>query len=139
MVLGLCAGACCALTPCTDAQAQNVTDQAVTDIVEDELVFDSAVATNAIDVETSEWIVTLAGSASNIFMKDRAERIAETVKGVRGVVNEIEVQPGVARLDSEIREDIDAALLEDPATDSYEVSVAVDEGVVTLSGTVESW
>ena len=42
------------------------------------------------------------------------------------------------RTEIEIQRDIEDALLADPATDSYEIDVAVKDNVVTLSGTVES-
>lgn len=121
------------------ASKPQVTDMSITDAVEDELVWDSAVPALLIDVVTADGIVTLSGSVDNILAKDRAERIAMTVKGVRAVVNEIHVNPPFQRTDRQIQEDVQQALLIDPATDSYEVSVQVNKNVVTLSGEVESW
>jgi osmotically-inducible protein OsmY len=121
------------------AAKPQVTDMSVTDAVEDELAWDSAVPALLIDVVTTDGIVTLSGSVDNILAKERAERIAKTVKGVRAVVNEIHVNPPIQRTDRQIREDVEQALLVDPATDSYEVNVQVNENVVTLSGKVESW
>jgi osmotically-inducible protein OsmY len=121
------------------AAKPQVTDMSVTDAVKDELAWDSAVPALLIDVVTTDGIVTLSGSVDNILAKERAERIAKTVKGVRAVVNEIHVNPPMQRTDRQIREDVEQALLVDPATDSYEVNVQVNENVVTLSGKVESW
>lgn len=116
-----------------------LTDVSITDAVENELLMDRAVASHLIDVTTIDGIVTLGGSVDNILAKERAERIAGIVKGVRAVVNRIEVDPPILRSDWEIREDVDDALLADPATDSYEITVKVKNNVVTLSGTVQSW
>jgi osmotically-inducible protein OsmY len=121
------------------ASKPQVTDMSITDAVEDELVWDSAVPALLIDVMTADGIVTLRGSVDNILAKERAERIAMTVKGVRAVVNEIHVNPPFQRTDRQIQKDVEQALLIDPATDSYEVNVQVNENVVTLSGVVESW
>lgn len=121
------------------AAKPQVTDMSITDAVEDELVWDSAVPALLIDVMTTDGIVTLSGSVDNILAKERAARIAETVKGVRAVVDEIHVNSPLQRTDRQIREDVEQALLIDPATDFYEVNVQVKENVVTLSGKVESW
>lgn len=117
-----------------------LSDKAITHAVEGEFVFDSAVPYNDIDVGTREGIVTLRGRVDNLLSKERAQQIAETVRGVRAVVNEIKVQPAMERSDRMVRMNVKNALLLDPATDSYEVTIDVQEGgVVTLRGTVDSW
>jgi osmotically-inducible protein OsmY len=121
------------------AAKSKLTDISITDAVEDELMMDSAVPSYYINVSTIDGIVTLSGRVDNILAKDRAVRIAGIVKGVRAVVNNIDVVPSMLRTDWQIREDVRDALLTDPATDSYEVDVQVDDNVVTLSGTVDSW
>ncbi len=113
-------------------------DKDITFAVKMELLNDEAVPSHLIDVTTDQGIVTLSGSVESILASDRATTIAEMVKGVRSVVNEIEVKP-VARSDSEIKSDVKQALLEDPATDSYEIDVDVTNANVTLTGKVESW
>jgi len=114
-------------------------DQRISDHVEDELLFDEGVDSLQIDVDTNQGVLTLSGSVHNILAKERAARIAEGVKGVRAVVNMIEVEPPLERTDHEIESDIGAALTTNPATDSYEVAAAVDNGKATLSGVVDSW
>jgi hypothetical protein len=66
-------------------------------------------------VETIEGVVTLSGTVSNLLARDRAVMIAESIKNVRSVINEIEVMP-VERADSEIRNDVTASLVTDPIT-----------------------
>ncbi|MFW5810688.1 MAG: BON domain-containing protein [Thermodesulfobacteriota bacterium] len=119
--------------------ADEITDLAITDAVEDEIIIDPAVSTTGIDVSTENGVVTLTGTVNNILSKERAEKIAETVKGVRAVVNTINVVPPVMRSDMEIRDDIKEALLVNPATESYEVTVNVEDNVVSLEGNVASW
>lgn len=114
-------------------------DQRIADAVENEILYDPAVPLTGIDVTTSEGIVTLNGTVSNLLAKDRATKLATTVRGVRSVVNRLNVEPTVMRTDTEIAQQVEQALLADPATESYEVSTVVNNGVVTLEGTVESW
>ena len=88
---------------------------------------------------TENGVVTLTGTVNNILAKKRAESVAETIKGVRAVVNTLTVMPSVTRSDMEIRDDIKEALLDNPATESYEVTVNVQDNGVTLEGSVASW
>ncbi|MEJ2638043.1 MAG: BON domain-containing protein [Desulfosarcinaceae bacterium] len=135
-------GVCCAVLLFWAETAKAVprlTDDTISDAVEDELQLDDAVRSNLIDITVSEGIVTLTGSVDNLLAKERAGRIAEEVKGVRAVVNTIRVLPPILRSDKAIQKDVSDALLMDPATDNYEVSVAVKDNVVTLAGSVDSW
>jgi osmotically-inducible protein OsmY len=111
------------------------TDSAITVAVENELLRDEAVFPDTIDVTTSKGIVTLAGAVDNLLARERVVSIAESLRGVRGVINLVKVTP-VSRPDVDIRKDILDALLEDPATDSYIVQAAVNHGVVMLTGSV---
>jgi osmotically-inducible protein OsmY len=127
------------LTPGARAFSKSVEDKDITRHLETEYWLDESVPSNAIDVVTSEGIVNLSGSVDNILAKDRAQKIAEATVGVKAVVNRITVKPPVTRSDREIKNGVKDALLNDPAADSYEVDVDVDDGVVTLTGTVDSW
>jgi osmotically-inducible protein OsmY len=127
--------------PClTLAQERAVTDENIRDAVEDAIFFDKAVQLDPIDVTCVDGIVTLSGTTDNILAKKRAGRLAETVKGVRSVVNLISVKPLVDRSSAALENAIEVALLADPAADSYEITVEADStGHVTLTGTAESW
>lgn len=114
-------------------------DQSITDTVEDEINIDLVVPSSNIDVTTTAGVVTLTGTVDNILNKERAAHIAQTVKGVKAVVNRIEVKPPILRSDTRIQEDIKRALRFDPATEASEVNVRVNKNVATLSGAVDSW
>jgi osmotically-inducible protein OsmY len=124
----------------TLALEKDLTDTNICNAVENCFFFDKAVPFDPIDVSCTDGIVTLTGTTNNILAKRRATRLAQTIKGVRAVVNRMKVEPSMDRSGVEIKSDVEAALLSDSATDSYEITVMVDEqGHVTLSGTVESW
>ena len=121
------------------AAVRELTDANIMESVEKELIMDPAVILNNIDVAVNQGIVSLTGTVDNILARERATRVAETVRGVRAVVNRIDVKPVVPRSDTDIARDVEDALLTDSATESYEVRVAVNDGIVTLIGTVDSW
>lgn len=93
------------------ALAENkLTDNAITSAVTEELLEDTAINSYLIDVSTSEGIVTLDGTTDNVLTKDRAVCLAEAIRGVRSVVNRIDISAPL-RSDLEIREDVEDALL----------------------------
>ncbi len=116
----------------------NLTDSQIQNAVESELVLDSGVSSHRIDLTVNEGVATLSGSVGNILAKDRAVRLAQSIKGVRSVVDQIKVLPS-DRTDSQIRRDVEDALVSDPAAESFEVTTRVVDGAVTLTGTVDSW
>lgn len=121
------------------AVGAEMTDQSIADAVEDEMVFDPGAPAHQIDVSVSMGVVTLTGRVGDILAKERAERIAETVKGVRSVINRVDVVVDDPPTDAALARNVTEALRKDAATDSYEVEVAARDGVVTLTGTVDSW
>jgi osmotically-inducible protein OsmY len=120
------------------AASRKVNDLAITLAVDSRLNNDSGVPAQLIDVQTQNGVVTLSGSVPHLLARDRADDITATVKGVRAVVNRLAVH-AAARADDLIRREVEAALREDPATDLFELTVAVRDGSVTLSGQVDSW
>jgi osmotically-inducible protein OsmY len=117
---------------------KEITDSGITSVVENGLRHEKGVAPNDVDVSTSQDIVTLSGSVDNLLAKKRAVKIAEGIRGVRGVIDRITVTP-LSRPDADIRKDIQNALRQDPATESYKVAVSVQGGVATLTGSIGSY
>lgn len=115
-----------------------ITDREITNAVEHQLVLNASTPSQLIDVKTSDGIVTLSGAVNNLLEKDQVVKVAQMVKGVRGVVDKMNVDTP-ARNDYSIEREIREDLLNDPATESWEVIVDVNDGIVTLSGTVDSW
>ena len=141
LALGIVCAAALAMAcvPATRAQARTkIGDRDIVSAVETNFLINDEVPSHKIDVTSKDGIVTLSGSVYNILARDKATEIAESIKGVRSVVNEIQVKPAL-RSDDEIRRDVLEALASDPATDSYKIDVKVEKGTVTLSGNVDSY
>jgi osmotically-inducible protein OsmY len=121
------------------AQAQDrINDIDVSNTVDDQLMADPAVPADEVDVLTTQGIVTLSGTVDSILAKRRAERVTELVKGVRGIINNIEVVPPL-KADSTLENDVARSLHWDPATEAWQLDVKAENGMVTLSGRVDSW
>jgi osmotically-inducible protein OsmY len=105
--------------------------------VAEELAYDPRVDDHQIGVATSHGVVTLTGKAASYYEKRIADTIVKAVPGVRGVVNNIEVElPGDrVRTDTDIAEAALSALAWHVALPPN-LLVTVDHGFVTLSGIV---
>ena len=114
------------------------TDTDVNKAVETALFVDNYVPASQVDVVTAEGIVTLTGAVNNLLAKERAVQLAESINGVRAVIDRVTVTPS-ARRDAEIKSDVEQALMDDPAVGRYDVHITVTNGVVTLTGTVDSY
>lgn len=126
--------------PTVASGSDAIADADISAKVDGTLLLDSAIPYHAIDVRTNDGIVTLSGKVTNVLAQQRAARLAKTVRGVRAVINQLEVDPIVDRSPQQLRDAVKDALFYDAATESYEVDVAADaQGQVTLTGTVSSW
>lgn len=120
------------------AAPARLTDRQITHAVERTLLSDSALPGNQIDAVTHEGIVTLSGATDNLIVKERAVKLAQSLRGVRGVLDTITLDiPVVAN--AVLRKNVEAALAFDVATDAYEIQPDAADGVVTLRGTVQSY
>lgn len=77
------------------ARAAEVMDDAgISAKVKAGLAQDAELSAIKIDVDTRNGIVTLNGPVKNEVARERAARIAQDVKGVNSVVNQLTVSPG---------------------------------------------
>ena len=115
-----------------------ITDDGIRIAVTEALQRARGVGAQAVEVAADRGVVALSGTVGNLLAKDRAVRIAEVTRGVRSVIDRMAIDTP-ARPDEDIRKDILTALMNDPATEHYQVGVKVKDAVATLSGTVGSW
>jgi osmotically-inducible protein OsmY len=69
-----------------------VNDDTITDQVRIKLADDPVVKGGALNVEVKQGVVTLSGAVELDKQKEKAEKVARKVKGVKQVVNHIEIK-----------------------------------------------
>lgn len=120
---------------------RQVDDATITTRITAEMVQDATVKARDVDVNTVNGTVYLIGLVDSAHERERAEAVARSVAGVRGVVNQLEVgvrSVGQALDDKNLGVRIKAKLIGEPGIRSLSVDVDVYRGVVHLTGVVES-
>lgn len=79
------------ILPLTGMQAS--ADDRIYDEVRRKLANDPDVKGGAFEIEVKDGVVTLRGTVDKDKFKEKAERLAKKVKGVRQVINNLEVRP----------------------------------------------
>jgi osmotically-inducible protein OsmY len=101
------------------------------------LEWDAFVPVDKLEVTVSKGWVTLKGEVEWNYQKQDAERAVRRLVGVTGVTNMITVKPRIEA--SELKENIEKALIRSVETDAKRITVEVDGSAVILKGTVRSW
>lgn len=120
-----------------DAQ-RVINDENIRDKVQTELYFRSDIPHPQLNVAVNKGIVTIEGTVDNLLAKENAAEVALAVKGTTGLVDLIKVTPAYVT-DNILLWQATQALLYDQAANAYTVMPKVKDGIVTLTGTVESW
>jgi osmotically-inducible protein OsmY len=113
------------------------TDAEIADAAVGALQWDALLDIDKLDVTVSKGWVTLKGEVQWYYEKDDAERVVRRLTGVKGVSNLITVKPRVSA--SDLKQQIEQALVRSAETDADRITVTVDGSKVTLRGTVRSW
>jgi osmotically-inducible protein OsmY len=122
--------------------ASTVTTQTDEDIQREvlrELKWDAEVAPNEIGVAVRNGVATLTGWVDTFSKKWAAERAALRIRGVKAVVNDIEVRlaPSNEQTDVDLAQSVARALEMDSLVPDDMVKVSVSGGWVTLRGEVD--
>ncbi|WP_434586441.1 molecular chaperone OsmY [Klebsiella sp. R390] len=119
-------------------------DSTITARVKAALIDDKSISSAGISVKTENKVVTLSGSVDSTAQKEQALSVAKNVKGVTTVNDKLSVSEeqsaslkGYAG-DTAITSQIKAKLLADDMVPSRNITVETSDGVVQLSGSVES-
>jgi osmotically-inducible protein OsmY len=113
------------------------TDSDIAQAAVNALQWNTVVPTNRVTVAVSNGWVTLKGNVDWQYQKDAAGRAVRDLTGVRGVNNNIGVQPQ-ARV-AEVQGKIEAAFKRSAEIDARRINVTAADGKVILSGNVRSW
>ena len=77
---------------CPAKDPPQVTDDTISDAVRVKLASDQVVGVLPLQVTVKDGVVTLAGSVEAKSLRSRAESVTKKVKGVKQVVNNIEIK-----------------------------------------------
>jgi hyperosmotically inducible periplasmic protein len=101
------------------------------------------IAFNSLTLDVRDGMVTVGGSVHDYPSRDSALAVVETTPGVRGVVDNIQVQP-TSNFDDQLRIRLAEAIYGHPAMRKYAmdpqapIRIVVNNGHVTLTGVVDS-
>lgn len=107
----------------------------------DQLFWDSRVDASSITVEFTDSTVKLNGTVPTFLAREAAEEDVWAIPGVSSVQNNIAVRhTSLAQIpsDAEIKDILSSILRWDPDIDSSDVRINVENGNVTLDGSVPS-
>ena len=115
------------------------TDEEIQRDILEELKWDTRVRPNEVGVAVKDGVVTLTGWVDSYLKKMAAEEAAHRVRGVKAVVNDIEVRlPSSAeRTDEDLAKAALNALQWEAGVPADKLEVTVSHGWVTLKGEVE--
>jgi osmotically-inducible protein OsmY len=107
--------------------------------VENSLTWNPDIYSVDIDVRVTDGVVRLEGTVDSYWKRWKAEDIISDLSGVIDVENHLAVVPSESFVDKDIAEDIESALERNIYVDAEQVTVKVENGKVTLTGTVPSY
>jgi osmotically-inducible protein OsmY len=110
-------------------------DEAIEQAIHERLTWDSEIEGATIAVHVTQGVATLEGTVRG-YQRAAAERIAKETPGVTAVNNQLRLIDPLRPSDAIIAEMVGAALAADPAIPAAQIDVAVNDGVIELSGEV---
>lgn len=113
------------------------TDAEIASSVESALLWATYFSPESIKVKVEGGWITLSGEVEWNYQRQAAIYAIRHLAGVTGVSDQIAVKPKVAA--ALVKSDIEAALKRRARTDAQKISVEVQGGDVTLTGSVHSW
>lgn len=114
-----------------------VPDATIAAVARRELRNDPATRAEAIGVTSDHGILVLTGSVTTLLAVQRALDIAHLVRGVRGIVDRLDLA-AVPRPDHDLEVAATLALRRDPVTARERLEVRVQGGALLLTGEVDS-
>ena len=133
----------CASTRTQKSAGEQIDDTTTTARVKSALIADPVTKAHQIDVEVFKGTVQLNGFVDSAASKERATAVAKETTGVQAVRNNLSVRTADRSSeqvvdDGAITSKVKAALAGDPRTKAHQVNVETHEGVVQLSGFVDT-
>ena len=114
-------------------------DEQLTNNVSNMLLWNDSIDSSDIAIKTENGVVTLTGTVNSFWEKTEAEEVAATAVGVVDVINLLNINLTGTFIDADIETDIENAFRRSNLIDEDKVTVDVTNGVVTLTGFVNTY
>ena len=114
-------------------------DDAVIELLAEQILkYNASIGADRVRVAVGAGTVTLRGQVDAYWKRLRAESLMLDIQGVVGVNNELAVVPELVPQDAVIADDVKSAIERSACPGQNSISVKVDHGLVTLTGSVPS-
>lgn len=114
-------------------------DEQIKKAIEEMLNRDPDINAENIIITVNQGNLSLSGTVKAVWQKLKTEDIASSVNGVLQVQNKLAVVPTGTYADQAISEDIMAAFTRNIHIDAQDVSLKVENQIVSMSGKVPNW
>jgi osmotically-inducible protein OsmY len=92
---------------------------------------------STVKVSVADGWVKFVGTVEAKYQKDEAERVLRSLRGIKGILNDIVIKPSVDVM--VVKDKIVEAFKRSAVVDADNIEVEVDNGKVTLKGRIGSW
>ncbi len=133
-----------AISSQSQTPGEYIDDTLITTAVKTNILEEKGLSSMQISVDTKDGVVTLLGTTDTAEHSLLAERVAKMTNGVKLVVNKLRVTnetlqtPGGYVDDAAVTTAVKTKIFEEKGLSSLKISVETQNGVVVLSGTVNS-
>jgi len=140
----LAVASACSATRTQQSAGEVIDDSVLTSKVKVALIDDPTTKAGQINVETYRGVVQLGGFVDNTQQKEQATKVARSITGVKEVRNDLRISTkphattGQDIDDGMLTASVKSKLMDDPTTKAYEINVGTQQGVVQLTGFVDS-
>lgn len=115
------------------------TDEEIESHLRNKIAWDPSLDSSRIEVKVDSGRATLKGTVDAFWKKIRTENLAYETLGVVGVDDKLAVVVTGDYVDESIARDVVSALDRKAWVDATKIDVEVNNGIVSLSGTVPDW
>lgn len=119
------------------ANSQERTDTDIAKVAAEALKWNSTTGLERVTVAVTNGWIRLSGTVDWQYQREAAARAVRELSGVKGVINNIGVQPLIKTMD--VRDKIEAAFKRSAEIDARRIQVSTEDGKVILTGNVRSW
>ena len=124
--------------PANLATEERLADTDITAAVERLLQLKKGIYPQFIKVACNEGISELTGFTDSLLLWERAAEITKVVRGVRAVINEINIRTADVP-DGELKHRVELVLQQTPVVSEYNIRCHTRGGEVTVKDTLQSW